>query len=127
MAIFVRDTQFTNTTLNGKPHKAGKFAYSLRKHVFEEHLGLLERQRERSAKFFDAVSDVIGDTCQCEMCAQSLEPSPINVEDIVCDDFWLNQWWATATRNTQIYEQVSMSSGVPLYTYCVTGVPLYTV
>lgn len=46
VALYVRDTEFVDSCMNGKDYKAGVFAYSLRKHLFLEHLGMLPRQQK---------------------------------------------------------------------------------
>lgn len=44
VALFVRDTEFTPSRLAGAAYESGVFAGSLRRHLFQEHLGLLPRQ-----------------------------------------------------------------------------------
>ncbi|CEP20616.1 unnamed protein product [Cyberlindnera jadinii] len=40
VAAIVRDTELVNTTMDGKPYKAGKFAHTLRMRLMREHLGI---------------------------------------------------------------------------------------
>ncbi|CCH45548.1 hypothetical protein BN7_5130 [Wickerhamomyces ciferrii] len=40
IAACVRDTETVNTTMNGKPYKAGRFAHTLRMRLMREHLGI---------------------------------------------------------------------------------------
>lgn len=64
--------------MDGQPYKAGKFALSLRKRLFREHLGLLTQ-----------------------------ESSPeINVDDPVADSFYKETWIRIASLNTKVYEEV---------------------
>jgi phosphatidylserine/phosphatidylglycerophosphate/cardiolipin synthase-like enzyme len=44
VALFVRDTEFTPSRLAGAAYESGVFAGSLRRYLFQEHLGLLPRQ-----------------------------------------------------------------------------------
>ena len=75
---FSKDNSFEDSLMDGKPYKAGKFALSLRKHLFREHLGLLKPS----------------------------ECSDINVEDPVADSFYKDTWIRVAALNTKIYEEV---------------------
>jgi phospholipase D1/2 len=34
LAIYVQDTEFVNSTMDGKKYEAGKFAFTLRKRLF---------------------------------------------------------------------------------------------
>lgn len=40
VAACVRDTETVNTTMDGKPYKAGRFAHTLRMRLMREHLGV---------------------------------------------------------------------------------------
>lgn len=40
VAACVRDTEVVNTTMNGRPYKAGRFAHTLRIRLMREHLGI---------------------------------------------------------------------------------------
>ena len=77
MAVLVQDTDKFPVKFNGKEHMAGRFAASLRRTVFREHLGIGERDME------------------------------IDLSDPVCDDFYKNVWYHRATVNTSIYHKVS--------------------
>jgi len=65
--------------MDGKPYQAGRFALSLRKRLFREHLGLLTDQ---------STSDTI------------------DITDPVTDQFYKGTWIRIASLNTKIYEQV---------------------
>ena len=64
--------------MNGQPYKAGKYASSLRKRLFREHLGLLETGSN----------------------------SNIDIDDPVSDSFYKETWLRVAALNTKIYEEV---------------------
>ncbi|KAG8228995.1 hypothetical protein J437_LFUL009158 [Ladona fulva] len=40
--LFIKDKEFEDSTMNGKSSLSGKFASSLRKSLFKEHLGIME-------------------------------------------------------------------------------------
>lgn len=63
--------------MDGQRYQAGKFALSLRKRLFREHLGLLK-----------------------------MGNNEISIEDPVADCFYKETWIRIAARNTKIYEEV---------------------
>lgn len=65
--------------MNNKAFPSGKFAGSLRKYLFKEHLGLLGRENE----FAD-----------------------IDITDPISDYFYNDIWYKTAALNTELYEKV---------------------
>ena len=40
IGVFIEDKEFVESSMNGQPWKAGKFAHSLRCSLWSEHLGL---------------------------------------------------------------------------------------
>lgn len=64
--------------MDGKPYRAGRFALSLRKKLFREHLGLLKPE------------------CDCD----------VVVDDPISDSFYKDTWIQTAALNTKIYGEV---------------------
>ncbi len=64
--------------MDGQPYRAGKFAFSLRKRLFQEHLGLLQPG------------------CRTD----------INVQDPLTDSFYKDIWIKIAALNTKVYEEV---------------------
>ena len=69
--------------MNGRVFDAGKFCFSLRKRLMEEHLGLLENSYH----------------------PPNLE-TPISVIDPVVASFYTDIWCSIANKNSQIYEKV---------------------
>lgn len=69
--------------MNNEELEVGKYASSLRKHLFKEHLGLLPAGLGA------------GD-----------EIDEIDVSDPISDDFYRNVWTKTSQKNTKIYEEV---------------------
>jgi hypothetical protein len=89
--LFEQDVEFEAGVMAGAEYQCGKYAGSLRKHIFREHLGQLQ-------------ADVPQD-------------KSTDVRDPVSKNFYRDVWQSTATRNTQIYEEVRV--GARLYCYLV--------
>jgi len=62
--------------MNNIPFPCGKFASSLRKQLFREHLGLLNTKED------------------------------INIDDAIIKSFYKDIWRARSKQNTEIYEEV---------------------
>lgn len=62
--------------MNNIPFLCGKFASSLRKQLFREHLGLLNTKEN------------------------------INIDDVIIKSFYKDVWCARSKRNTEIFEEV---------------------
>ena len=71
--------EFVDGKMNGEKYDSGKFATSLRKHLFCEHLGLLTKNKK-------VVTNA--------------------VDDPVIDTFYHNLWEETADRNTKLFEDL---------------------
>ena len=69
--------------MNGEPVQLGKYAGSMRRHLFKEHLGLLETPDES-----------------------------LDVVDAVSDDFYKGVWLKFSSRNTDLFEKVGGRSMV---------------
>ncbi|EJW82444.1 hypothetical protein WUBG_06647 [Wuchereria bancrofti] len=82
VCILVKDCENVSSRMNGKPYDAGKFAFSLRKTLMKEHLGLLPEQKRKPPK------------------------RKIDVVDPVADSFFVGTWGAIAKKNTEIFEKV---------------------
>lgn len=80
IAVIIEDVEFEPGVMAGAEYQCGKYAGSLRKHIFREHLGQLQ-------------ADIPQDRCT-------------DVRDPVSQHFYQDVWQCTATRNTQIYEEV---------------------
>jgi len=88
----------------GKPWKAGKFAASLRRFLFREHLGLLKGDDYKdhdnvNKNCYPAPFPQEHKICTCT------ETDSI-VEDPVAPEFYEKVWAATAKKNTEIYRDV---------------------
>ncbi|KAL1509537.1 hypothetical protein ABEB36_004252 [Hypothenemus hampei] len=79
IAVIIQDELFDDGIMDGNPYPCGKFAGSLRKHLFKEHLGLLNDKSD------------------------TLE---FDVADPISDYFYREGWYKTASLNTEFYEKV---------------------
>lgn len=71
-----QDQEFEDGRMNNIPFPCGKFASSLRKQLFREHLGLLNTKED------------------------------INIDDAIIKSFYKDVWCARSKQNTEIYEEV---------------------
>lgn len=85
VCLLITDHEFIDTKMNYQPYKAGKFAFSLRKRLMMEHLGLLEGTYPR---------------------VKAPSTIQINVEDPISNTFYEDIWCRIAESNTRIYEEV---------------------
>uniref|UniRef100_A0A915ED17 Phospholipase n=1 Tax=Ditylenchus dipsaci TaxID=166011 RepID=A0A915ED17_9BILA len=83
VCLLIKDHEFVPSTMNGEPYEAGKFAYSLRKRLMEEHLGLMEDSHHKADPGYQ-----------------------ISVDDPIVDAFYNDIWREVANENTRIFEEV---------------------
>lgn len=79
IAVLIEDEAFDDGVMNGKSFPCGKFAGSLRKYLFKEHLGLLGKEHEMI---------------------------DFDITDPISDYFYKEIWYKTASLNTEFYEKV---------------------
>ncbi|KAM7299428.1 phospholipase D2 isoform X2 [Ixodes scapularis] len=77
LAVVVHDVDREKSVMDGRSYAAGKFAGTLRRTLFREHLGLLET-----------------------------EGSAVDTRDPVAASFFDGVWRKTARKNTEIFEKV---------------------
>jgi len=77
VCLYVKDKEFIDGQMNGTHFKCGKFAGGLRKQLFREHLGLLERP-----------------------------DNSIDIMDPVVDSFYDGIWNSIARTNTILYDEL---------------------
>ncbi|KAG7199959.1 hypothetical protein KM043_014388 [Ampulex compressa] len=76
IAVIIHDQEFDDGHMNDIPFPCGKFAGSLRKQLFREHLGVFKTYER------------------------------IPLADIIKQSFYRDVWCARSKRNTEIYEEV---------------------
>jgi len=102
ICLVVEDDDIVETTMNGKPYMASRFAASLRRKLYREHLGLIPPQ----------LCEGPGETVTSFM-----RPAPhpnddemvLREDDMVADplsDETINLWNDTAKRNRDIFTEI---------------------
>src|SRR2546425_1273636 len=92
----MEDTDLIDSTMDGKPFKAGRHAATLRRMLWREHLGLLPAQCLDATQCVNAQPPT---DCMNE----NLEgPEYEFVTDPLCEELW-QKWTDQATTNTKIY------------------------
>ncbi|XP_043191252.1 phospholipase D1-like isoform X2 [Amphibalanus amphitrite] len=77
VCMVVEDLEFEEGVMNGEPVQVGRYAGSMRRHLFKEHLGLLETPDES-----------------------------VDVRDATSDDFYKSVWLKFSSKNTDVFEKV---------------------
>ena len=77
VCLQVEDQEFIAGKMNGLDYNTGKFCGGLRKHLFKEHLGLLDNPSQHH-----------------------------QVVDPVCEEFFQNVWNRIASTNTVLYDEL---------------------
>ncbi|XP_047331779.1 phospholipase D zeta 1-like [Impatiens glandulifera] len=75
IGIVVEDKEFVESSMNGKPWKAGKFAHSLRVTLWAEHLGLQRQQ-------VDQIRDPIADSTYKELWLETAKINTMIYQDV---------------------------------------------
>ncbi|KRT80725.1 hypothetical protein AMK59_5302 [Oryctes borbonicus] len=79
IAILIEDEEFEDGVMNGNAFPCGRFAGSLRKFLFKEHIGLIGREHERI---------------------------DVDITDPISDHFYNDIWYSIASLNTEFYDKV---------------------
>ncbi|XXG98217.1 hypothetical protein Hte_004539 [Hypoxylon texense] len=99
IAVVIEDPTPVETTMNGQPYTASRFAASLRRQLFRKHLGLLPDQPcDRPDANWTPVDR---DPQQYDWGSESDRL----VEDPMSEDFW-RLWTETARTNTDVFSKV---------------------
>ena len=99
LAIVMEDANVLESTMDGKPFQAGHHAATLRRHLWREHLGLIEAQPLNANKDPNAQPPT-----DCPNDVGSEEEFEF-VADPLGDEVW-DLWTTQATTNTEIYRQL---------------------
>jgi phospholipase D1/2 len=99
LSIVMEDTEILASTMDGKPFEAGHHAATLRRHLWREHLGLIEAQELNAIKDPNAQPPT-----DCPNDMGSGEEFEF-VADPLGDKVW-ELWTTQATNNTEIYRQL---------------------
>ena len=99
LAIIMEDTKPLDSTMNGQPYQAGHHAATLRRHLWREHLGLIEAQELNADKDPNAQPPTV--CLNDEYSGEEWE----FVADPLGDRVW-DLWCQQATTNTEIYRHM---------------------
>ena len=96
LSIVMEDYNVLESTMDGRPFKAGHHAATLRRMLWREHLGLLPAQE------LDASEDP--NAQPPDVCPNALEEGKEYefIADPLSDKVW-DMWTGNATRNTEIF------------------------
>jgi len=103
IAVVIEDTDQIQSTMDGQPYTAGRFAASLRRKLMREHLGMLQPQVVEDKKtdqitaFMHAVPYPSEDETNL--------PEDQQVADPLSDKF-LSFWNSTAQHNRRVFENI---------------------
>jgi phospholipase D1/2 len=98
IAIIVEDPAPVESSMNGRPWRANRFAASLRRELFRKHLGLIKPQNMYGPdQNFEPVG--VPNTYDWN------SPEDLAVADPLSDTF-LNLWNARAHQNTEVFSKV---------------------
>ena len=104
IALVIEDTDLVETTMNGEPHMATRFAATFRRRLWREHLGLSEPQHcpdpsgeERVTPFMTPVGEPLPDMMH--------ERNDRIVDDPLSDET-VNLLKSTAKHNTEAFRHV---------------------
>lgn len=99
LSIVMTDTRTIESTMDGKPYQAGYHAASLRRHLWREHLGMIEAQEVDASNDPNAQPPTV-----CMNDEYSGEEWEF-VADPLGDTVW-EKWTTQATNNTNIYRHL---------------------
>ncbi|KAK5445395.1 hypothetical protein LTS15_010176 [Exophiala xenobiotica] len=100
LSIVMTDTRTIETTMDGKPYQAGFHAATLRRHIWREHLGMIEAQIADASEDPNAQPPTV---CMNEDCSGQEEWE--FVADPLGDAVW-EKWTTQATVNTDVYRHL---------------------
>ena len=98
IAILIEDPVLVDSSMNGQPWKASKFAASLRRYIFRKHLGLVHPQDPARP---DANYEPIGTPNEYDWGSEQ--------DQIVADplsDKFLSLWYTQARTNTEAFDKI---------------------
>ena len=99
LSIVMEDYNQMDSTMDGKPYKAGHHAATLRRMLWREHLGLLPAQTLDAEKDPNAQPP--------DVCPNDIMEGPEYefVADPLSDKVW-NMWTENATNNTDLFRHL---------------------
>lgn len=102
IALVVEDDDHVNSTMDGRPYPVARFATSLRRQLFREHLGLIPPQQ------CDERTETVTSSMRCAPVPNDNQIG-YPYDDLVADplsDATLRLWNDTARKNREIFTEV---------------------
>ncbi|KIY71099.1 phospholipase D/nuclease [Cylindrobasidium torrendii FP15055 ss-10] len=99
IALIVEDTDLIESRLDGRPHQAGRFAATLRRQLYREHLGLMEPQNPYE------LSKAPNDFMRPAPTPNPELPDDDRIVDPVSEET-MGLWKSTARKNRQIFQEL---------------------
>ncbi|CAG7850914.1 Phospholipase D1 Short=PLD 1; AltName: Full=Choline phosphatase 1; AltName: Full=Meiosis-specific sporulation-specific protein 14; AltName: Full=Phosphatidylcholine-hydrolyzing phospholipase D1 [Serendipita indica DSM 11827] len=103
IALVVEDSDMINSRMNGQPYKAARFAATLRRALFKEHLGLIKPQHCEPETVGQVTSYMTPVPHPHKDTTMSREDQM--VADPLSDEFE-QLWNNTAHKNTQVFSEI---------------------
>lgn len=97
LSIVMEDTRMIESTMDGKPYQAGYHAATLRRHIWREHLGMIEAQELDASK--DPNAQPVTD---CGNGDYTGDEEYEFVADPLGEKVW-ETWTSQSTKNTDLY------------------------
>ncbi|KAI0869425.1 phospholipase [Hypoxylon argillaceum] len=99
IAVVIEGQDLVDSTMDGRPYRASRFAASLRRHLWRKHLGWLPDQR------WDQPTPNWTPVTRDPQDYDWGSPADRAAEDPLSDDFW-RSWAGTARANTEVFSKV---------------------
>ncbi|CAI2180328.1 1911_t:CDS:10 [Funneliformis geosporum] len=106
IAAVIEDKNYIDSKMVGKEWQAGKFAATLRRHIFKEHLGLLN---ETDHEKITPICHPPPLNADLPLDDEELSQADHVVIDPASEEFYYNVWHRTATINTEAFRTVFRS------------------
>ncbi|CAG8462070.1 11758_t:CDS:10 [Acaulospora morrowiae] len=104
IAAIIEDKNYVESRMAGMRWKAGKFALTLRRAIFKEHLGLMNEADHETANGDCLPPPSTGNGAFVN--PQKLTYADRIVEDPVSNKFYYDHWLRTANTNTDVFRNV---------------------
>ncbi|CAG8471061.1 2865_t:CDS:10 [Scutellospora calospora] len=102
IAAIVEDKNYIESRMAGEKWQAGKFAATLRRHLFKQHLGLEVHESHDEVNNHSHPPPIEADY---PVDPYNLSVADKIVEDPVSDEFYNKYWLHTASQNTEVYRK----------------------
>jgi len=102
IAMVIEDQDMVETKMDGKPYMAARFAATLRRNLYREHLGLIRPQQCEGPN--DPVTSAMRPAPHPHDLSQHEKSDRIVADPL--SDALVDLWESTAKNNTEIFEEV---------------------